>query len=414
MQRAFTPQSFARVLRAGDSRKFDVDLKARRSDVLSAAVAASETGHTTFSPVFRTTVKQRICASIKDYSQVLILRSIAWFVMKRFRVVLKNRDRIVKDVLETLSEATPMYIVRRDISSFYETLPTEKLRERITNENFVPERIRKYLECYFNTFRPSNPIGIQRGIGLSSILAELAMESYDKSIKSIDGVYRYFRYSDDILVFSFKPPAKLVEELEARLPSGMKFNGGKGSILSITNSDKKTRRPVSFEYLGYEYRFDDFCKDKTARRVEVGIPQKKIKRLKTRILRSLQSFKKNGDFGLLYDRLSFISSNYIVRRRGASVIKTRRTIRSGIFYSYHLCGIYDKSGKSPYAANELKALDGFYNSIIKNGSDFAGIMSSAQKERLLRFSFFKGFAMKMTVRFAPERVQNIKQAWKNA
>jgi hypothetical protein len=203
-------------------------------------------------------------------------------------------------------------------------------------------------------------------------------------------------------------------ELEANLPIGMSFNPRKASVLSIANSDKKNKRLVNFEYLGYEYRFDDFCKDSNAREIEVCIPVRKITKLKTRIFRSLQSFKKNGDFGLLHDRLKFISSNYVVYRRGASTIRTQRTVRSGIFYSYHLCGRYNGLQKLPYDGSNLKALDGFYHSIVQRSPDFGGILNIFQKRQLLKLSFFKGFSKKMTVRFAPERVNHMKQAWKNA
>jgi len=411
MHRVFTPQSFARVLRAGDSRRFKVDLKAKRDQVLKAATLSANAGHTKFSPLFVTQAKRRLCHSIKEYSQVLILRSVAWYISRRFRVQIRNRDRIVRDVLETLSDSTPMYVVRRDIKSFYESLPTEAVRDRLANEVFIPKRIKDYILCYFNTFTPNTTVGVPRGIGLSATLAELAMEPYDKAIKALDGVYRYFRYSDDIIVFSHKEPTQIELALKEKLPNGMRFNTDKSTTIAIQNTDKKNKSRLSFEYLGYEYAFDDLCRNKSPRPVEIRIPERKIKRLKTRIICCLRSFKSHKDFALLHDRMRFVSSNYVVHRRGASSIRTSRTVRSGIFYSYHLCGNYEGQKTAEYDGRALKALDGFYQAMIHSSPDFGGQLNNFQKLHLKRLSFYQGFRKRMTVRFSPDRVQEIKRAW---
>jgi hypothetical protein len=68
---------------------------------------------------------------------------------------------------------------------------------------------------------------------------------------------------------------------------------------------------------------------------------------------------------------------------------------------------------------ELKELDGFYFSLIKSTkSQFFWALKSRltvqQYDELRTISFFKGFEKRMTVRFAPYRVRDIKTAWKNA
>lgn len=203
-------QTFASVFRAGDSRKFGVDLANNRSSILDAAARVAQAGLAAYGPIHTTIVNGRSCNSIKDYSQTLILRVLAKFIAKRFRVELNNRDRAVQGVISALGESTPIYIVRRDIASFYETVPTKELIRKCLHDIFLTATLRHHLDCFFKTFSRNDQSGLPRGICVSPQLAELAMEDFDKQVKRLPGVYKYFRYSDDILILSYLP-TQLIE-----------------------------------------------------------------------------------------------------------------------------------------------------------------------------------------------------------
>jgi hypothetical protein len=413
----FSKNSFARLMRAGDSRRFKVNIKLNRDTILSSAVTKANSGSVSFSNFHNTKIKSRNCISIKSYPENLILRSISKYLSLRYNLFPKNRDRIVKEVIETLCDSTPMYILRRDIKSFYENIPTNHTKRQLLNDSFIPCRTKNYLTSFFSTFCLSS-IGIPRGAGLSTILAELSMRDYDKKVRGIKGIYKYFRYSDDILIFSYKPPEIVSAELEAKLPPGLKFNLTKSTdvIVCCTKNDQKTTK--SIEYLGYKFSFSDFCGDKKPRSINVSIADRKLAKFKTRVILALKNFSKNGNFDLLYDRLRFVSSNYFAYRHGASSIKNSLYVKSGIYYNYHLCGTYKGESYAEYNCNELKALDAFYHSILFNSSsDHSGEIShleASKVSKLRRLSFYKGYKNKMTVRFLPDRVQQIKEVWRNA
>lgn len=413
MHPLFGERAFASVIRAGDSRRFSIDLKTHRKTIVDAAVAAAAAGFQHFGPVSETVVKHRRCMSLADYSQALILRLVSKYVSRRFRVDIKNRDRIVRAVIEALTDSTPIYILRRDIASFYESIPTDRIRDRLEHGAYLSPSVRHYIKAYFDTFCTGAAPGLPRGISLSAVLAEMAMDDFDKSVRSLGGVYRYFRYSDDILVLSFQPPDSIEAALPSLLPPGMKFNDAKASRVDIDCTNKSRKAIKNFEYLGYKYGFSDLVRTKEPRVITVAVAERKLSRVKTRIFCAFKAYSRDGDFELLLDRLRFISGNFAVLRHGASAVKTSRQVKSGIYYNYKLCGTYAKGEHMSHSGFELKALDAFYYSLLKHAKEIGASLDPVQLRQLQDLSFFKGFALKFTWRFRTARVQEIKKVWRN-
>ncbi len=311
-----------------------------------------------------------------------------------------------------------MFIIRRDISSFYESISVSRTRDFLELNAHVPARIRNYLRSFFSTFCDAGK-GVPRGVGLSTVISELAMRDLDLKIRQIPGVYKYFRYSDDILIFSHSNPLPIeVSLFEAFKKEGFIFNDKKSYVVCVDCKEKTKVRRVHVEYLGYKFSFGNGFGDEKARKVEVSISERKITKIKTRLICSLKRYKLDGDFLLLLDRIKFIASNYFAYRSGAASIKTSKFVKSGIFYNYRLCGEYSGLKREAHFCRELKALDGFYLSLLKGkSSDFSSLFASTVGVRRLKtlekISFFKGYEKKITVRFRPERVQQIKSAWRN-
>lgn len=406
----FDDRTFSAVLRAGDSKRFSINLKANRDAVIAAAIAEANTGIGGFGPIFNSKAKRRDCKSIKNYSQILILRCLASYVARRFRVATPNRERMVKAVIEALSDSSPMYILRRDIKSFYECVDAAAIERRLLNEAFLPYPIKKQLERFFGTFTPGPNSGLPRGVSPSAMLAELYMEPFDKTIRRLPNVYRYFRYSDDILIFCTQNPGAVEAQLELLLPPSMKFNKNKSTAIAVACAAKEDQKTVAFEFLGYQYKFLDQAGSKAPREVQVCVSERKIGKIKTKIICALKRYKKSGDFVLLQDRLKYLAGNYSVMRKGVTSIKTSRFVKSGIFYNYRLCGTYKGHAYGEHAGAELKSLDGFYYSLLKSG---AFSLDPVQRTALKEISFYKGFSLKFTHRFDPSRVQQIKEVWRN-
>ena len=278
-------------------------------------------------------------------------------------------------------------------------------------------RVRYYVQMYFKSY--CGAVGLPRGHVLSAVLAEIAMRDFDHKIRNAVGVYRYYRYSDDILLFAFQPPAEIISLMTDALPTGLSFNASKSDTTPVACFDKTKKALRSFEYLGYKFSFSDYSKGDQQRAVHVSIADRKIAKLKTRIILSLKSFKSNLDTGLLRDRLRFLSGNYRVQRTGLNAIKTSKYVKSGIFYSYKLCGKYSSKGFEPHNCDELKRLDGFYSSLVNgSNSEFTTLLRASFPQPgydgLRSISFFKGFLLKHSVRFNATKVHAIKSVWRNA
>jgi hypothetical protein len=114
----FSAISLAKVIRAGDSHRFEIDLAKNREAIVASAVTAANEKTIDFSPSYTAKVNSRPCVSLKNYSVCLALRSISTHLARKFFLRLMNRDEIVLGVVRALNDAGPMYIIRRDISLF--------------------------------------------------------------------------------------------------------------------------------------------------------------------------------------------------------------------------------------------------------------------------------------------------------
>lgn len=330
-----------------------------------------------------------------------------------------TRDEIVRGVIEGLMDATPMCVVRRDIKSFYEAIPTAGIRRELMADTRTPANVKRYLQKFFDQ-HCGLPQGLPRGVGLSAILAELCMNPFDQAVRKIPLVYRYYRYCDDIFIFLNGKPDDFDAQLTALLPQGMKFNLAKSFDCDVGPGGGSAVQGI--EYLGYRFSLSGGSKGKISRKVEVGIGERKLDRLKARIVASLRAFQKDRNFQMLLDRIRYLSSNYMVYRNSA-VAKSASHVRSGIFYNYKLAGVYSirfgtEMSVEPPGLAELKGVDGFYHSLLSGPSSrfstlLASTLTPQQLGRLRELSFHQGHAHRMLVRYRPYEVALIKKAWQN-
>lgn len=420
----FTEKNLSRLMRPHDSRRYGKNIKRDRDLILNSALSTALSTSTDFSSgVFSSKIKGKACSSIKDYSKVLITRAITEHIQHIYKIKTPNRDKIVLGVIETLCDSTPMYIFKKDIKSFYESIETAQLNDLFFKRKLLPFYTRILLRKFFDRFC-STPKGIPRGLGLSSALSEIFLLDFDEKVRNINGVYRYFRYVDDIIIFCTSRSAleKIDLDLNKCLPLGLEFNKEKSTPpIYVDCSINQNKKAKSFDYLGYEFSFTDIIDQKRPRTVDVSIASKKIKKIKTKIVLSLKSFAKNHDAQLLLDRIKFISSNYLVKRRGNEKIQRSKFVKSGIFYNYSLCGSYKGKDHAPPqwsspSLGELCNLDMFYQTIIGRNSKFKSVVTRIPlliQQEIRKISFKKGYEHRMIVKFKESRVKEIKKVWIN-
>ncbi|WP_162140900.1 antiviral reverse transcriptase Drt3a [Brevundimonas naejangsanensis] len=415
MKSVFSVRALSRVMRAGDSHRFDIDVAAEGQAI--AEQLADDIGNRAvdLSTFVRGRARGKPCVTYPSYERSIILRVLAGYIAKRFRITPPNRDRVVSGVIETMFDATPYTVIRRDVTSFYESIDADALRERLVYDTSLPRIVRTFLQQYFDAHCLPGVLGLPRGVGLSGVLAELAMEQFDRRVRAMPGVYRYFRYSDDIVVFCYDRAAGIANDMVGALPTGMLFHAKKRSETAFVDRTSNSRH---LDYLGYRFSTTSGTGSRESRTIVVTIAPEKIKRLKTRVIMSLKRFMKDGNTNLLFDRLRLLSSNHQLQRHGVSFWGPRKRVRTGIFYNYRRCGIYNHRSYNCVEPPELGALDTFTHHLLRSRhSEFSARLRAAMGLRHLilldGISFRLGFKSRRLVRLSNERLAQAREAWRN-
>lgn len=131
-------------------------------------------------------------------------------------------------------------------------------------------------------------MGLPRGIRVSAWLSELAMDPFDKALRTAEGVYFYARFADDIIIFcNTEADSKRIYDFadEQLGKQGLRLNEEKSAIWN----DKKD---IPLQFLGYSFDKDDKC-------LRVDIAASKMDKLKTRLTKALVHFAKDNNYDLL-------------------------------------------------------------------------------------------------------------------
>lgn len=415
MKAVFSAQAISRTMRAGDSHRFSLNVFEEGEALADTLSESINNRHLALDGSVRAQARGKPCITYPDYGQTLVLRILAAYIARRFRTTPPNRDRVVSGVVEAMMDATPYTVIRRDVSSFYESVNADALRHRLIYDTSLPRVVRHFLTQYFDAHCPPGQPGLPRGVGLSGTLAELAMEPFDRRVRSLPGVYRYFRYSDDIVIFCYDSAAEIETEIETALPQGMAFHPRKKSTTQFVD---KSSSPRYLDYLGYRFLTSSGIGGKHPRVVDVSISPEKIKRLKTRVVLTLKAFVRGTDPLLLIDRLTLLTSNYQLQRHGVSFWGRTKRVRSGIYYNYRRCGRYDGKSFASAVPQSLAQLDNFTHHLLKSPhSEFRAPLRSALApahwRRLGKISFRLGFEGRRLIRLSYSRLAQAREAWRN-
>lgn len=421
----FSAKRLIRLVRSGDSRRFGLELEADGEEIIAQIAANAASRLIPLSAFITAKVKRKDCVAYNDYPENIVLRAVANYVARRFRVIATSRDRIIRGVIEAMFDQTPIYVIRRDLSSFYETVPLEPVRNRLLYDTAIPRSVRHYLREFYEHHCGAKIVGLPRGVGLTTVLVELAMQPFDDAIRAIPGVYRYFRYSDDMLILTYKDPSQVKDRIDDALKKlpGMVFNKQKSHEYAFAGDTRTPPDPnlpttASFDFLGYQFTAEQRINRDRPRKLRVSIADKKTRLMKTRVYLSLKTFLKDGDGAMLVDRLRVLTGNYRINRRGINAIRRSRYIYAGIYYNYWRCGEYVNGLHAPSAPESLREVDRFLHGHMKtNGGEFKAALSGLplQKRRQLDgLSFERGFEGRRMVRVPFQRFSKLKAIWRNA
>ncbi|MBX8540403.1 RNA-directed DNA polymerase [Pseudomonas cichorii] len=421
LDQSFNQKTINSVLRKSDflfdPRLRDKVVKAREVD---AAIEKANNSWDMKSALLSDVVKGKLIYRARSFSDELLLRKLNGNLCEHAKISAVSRDSIIANIFEMIREGVEYRIYRLDIKGFYESISIEYACGLLDRLVLLSQPTKRHIKSILDFNLASGGTGVPRGFALSATIAEIVMEKFDRTIKSIGGVFFYARYVDDIIILTDKSemPYRFIRLIRQALPPGMHLNRKK-QIICQTNGDvtphKATAKPiveVDFEYLGYRFIVSSPLQNNKKRAgqhfrdVRLDIAQSKVKKTKTRLVRALISFNQSGNFSLLVSRIKFLASNF-------SVIDADRDRKrlAGIFYNYHRVDAAQSIS--------LEELDSYLVKVVSSGhgkisDEFYSKTTLAQRRELLSISFGRGFSRKIFLHFSHSRLKAIQECWRYA
>jgi hypothetical protein len=355
------------------------------------------------------------------------IKQLQYNVRKTFKVKQSSRHLILSQIKLLLNDNTPKYVIRTDVSKFFESIPQDKLLKKINDNtllSFQSKRFIKQILEDYNNKKDRTIIeaekGVPRGVGISSYLSELYMKDIDRQICKLPDVVYYARYVDDIfIIISPSLPKRYINSYFVEIKSiiekeelSLHTIGNKCNLLDLSEKVTANIRN-NLTYLGYEIYIEQFQdKNKTIKiRTTYGLSQNKKNKIEKRILKIIEYYNQKSKYDIKTARkelllcLRFLCSN--TKLSGA---KSR--VKTGIFYSNDLLDkVYEKDIKT--LDNKLK---GYW---LQNISPYANLFAGQQEKQqyidnlknsiLTRFSFSKGFINKTYHYFSQSDLKTIKR-----
>jgi hypothetical protein len=335
----------------------------------------------------------------EDLCNKLVLRKLSDNIKRLYKDEQSNRRLIITQIKTLLGETCPSWILRTDIKKFYESIQRNRILDRFKDDAMLSYQSIFLLEKLFDNEYFKTQTGLPRGMNISATLSELYMRRFDKWIQRYTGVYYYARFVDDIIIFAYSKLA--IEDIKSNLQDklselaeGLQINTEKTADFNgnhITES-----KPL--EYLGYKFVKKSQRKDSN---LTVSIADKKVNKIKTRIIKALLDYIKSGDFELLRKRIQFLTGNYSIRKRNDGT-----DLRAGIFYNY----------SEITCKKVLNELNQFLNKAIysKNGAfgtKISSKLSREQKKKLSSHSFLHGFENRVFNSYTYDEMKAIVKCW---
>lgn len=332
---------------------------------------------------------------VKQYLyQNLLTRKICKNVGGMYKVKQANRNAIIRQVKSLLKAPCELYVLRLDIHHFYESIDEEKILERLRADGKENAQTIKYVTRIFETMHTLGVRGLPKGVGISAVFSELLMKKFDYEVKRLDGVYYYARFVDDMILFCNSQSVmdvayKRIEELLGEMQ--LSLNDSKTIRWTVASG-----KPL--EYLGYS-----FTKvSATTKQVEVSIAVNKVKKIKTRIVRSFMAYMRNRNYAMLRKRMRYLTGNFSLR-------VTDSPIQPGV-------GLYYNYKYIDRDCSALRDIQSFYMALLhcRNGRLGMALVSNLtgdEYKELESYSFVFGFKNKVHHAFQRSEIRQITRIW---
>ncbi|WDF73612.1 antiviral reverse transcriptase Drt3a [Novosphingobium sp. KACC 22771] len=379
-----------------------------RRAVVDQAVQIGANGFATVT-FLESTLRGKTIHQVTDIAQLLVLRHVSKNIRRLTGVKQENRQFIIECIRTMLREGTSYRVYKFDIKSFYESANIDQILERLRNDEGFSGQSAVALDTFFTFAKAAGVSGLPRGIGLSAILAEYLLRPFDQHIAEMSHVWFYARFVDDIFIVTSgrEDGGTFVRHATASLPDGLLFNR-KSEIYDFEKFSKnQTGLAHAIDFLGYRFNVSRPLRSSekgVMRTVTLDIAPAKVRKLKTRIVKSLLRFSTDANYDDLRARFRLITGNFNFVDRATNI---RRV--SGIYFNYPLVDLESSTA--------IPDLDKFLRNMVMSphpGNKLRPVLATALRRELARLTFRDGHAKKRFYSFRPERLVELTSVWQHA
>ena len=360
----------------------------------------------------KSTLRGKSVYKVKSLEHELVLRLISKNLKRLTGIRQNNRNSIIKALKTLFEEGIDFNVYKLDIKSFYENVNPSKMLSKLASDPGFSRSHLKLLESFFDSLQQNNVQGLARGLAVSAVISEYVLRSFDRHVEQQPTVFFYQRFVDDIIIITHpeETQKRFSKVLKKYLPEGLEFNHKKNKFFTFLEPPLATGDPESIKdevnFLGYNFKIYKRKRNghnPIERKVTVDISKSKTNKIKTKIVKSIIEYCKNGSFHDLENRIRLLSGNYSIFDHGRGI---RR--KAGIYYNYRMV--------DAASSNSLIELDNFLRKILlsKSGNVCAELskkLNNKQRRNLLKYSFVKGFERRLFYNFSGDELAKLMKCW---
>lgn len=382
--------------------------EAHKTALISQAVTTARNGFSSL-PLTQNNLAGRTIYQVNSLACDLVLRKAAQNIRRITASKQGSRVEIVRRLKLLCEEGLPFTVAKMDIEKFYPSINQDFLSSQLSKRLMTAPSTRSVVQSLIEQCKTSSVNGLPPGLAISAELSEFYMQDFDQRMREQLVAHYFARYVDDIVLIlpELDNPKSLKAQIESALPTGLKLNFAKSKIYPFKSTKMKVPNiEHSFDYLGY--KFNVFHTDKArpiSRLVELDIAPSKVRKNKTRIVRSLLKYLSDGNFDDLKDRVRILTCGYQFFDE-----RQQKKRSAGLQHTYSLI-----SSNAP----ALAELDKFFSGMVLGrsgpvGGRLAHALTNRQRKELLKHSFVSGFANGVHFRFSADRLADLMECWKYA
>lgn len=358
--------------------------------------------------------KQIFTIDTSQWEYFYAIKNLQRILKGLFNVKQANKHQVLSNVKLLLNTTTPFYLIRTDITGFFESIPQQALLDKINANNLVNNKTKGMIKGILSEYNKQKDLhkikadcGVPRGIGISSYLSEIYMHDIDQHIRNRENVIFYARYVDDILIIlaglpdnqSISGYYKELKKLFLMRGLEIKNNDPAENKCKLFNFYSSTSNQ-EFSYLGYK-----ICLSKTkgATHAEFCMSDKKVEKIRRKIDAAFAHFEKVSKNNIkqakrdLLDSLNLISGNY-------RLAKSKERVKAGLFFGNDL--LTDLTGLENLNTYLSTKQITPYSNVLNGANDRQRYIASIQR-KISKIDFKQCWLEHVMFKFSPQRLAEI-------